>query len=73
MRQARPQSCSIPKEVITSFELRLRKKMLHARINTFFRNYYDRKKNEIGQVSQGGFSLRDDLYAVLKTKRTKRK
>ena len=73
MRQARPQSDQIPNETVMSFELRWRKKMVHARINSFIRNYYDRKANDAGQVSQGGFTLRDDLYAIVKSTKSRRK
>ena len=73
MKQARPSTTCISDKQIKDFELRWRKKMIHARLNAFLRGFYNRRSKEEGFATQGGFTLRDDLYAVAKDVRRKRK
>ena len=69
MWMAKPHTQAITVDVITRFELRWRKKMIHARINAFIRGYYQKKAEETGRFSKGGLTLRDDLYALAKASR----
>ena len=72
MQTARPRTQTIHVDVIRRFELRWRKKMIHARINAFIKGYYHKKAQEMGRVTKGGFTLRDDLYALAKANRKRK-
>ncbi len=52
---------------VTKFEKELRRKMLYARLNGFISYHYQKEAAEQGNLSSGAFTLRDDLYAAVKT------
>ena len=69
MHQSRPTTKTIPSHTIVKFESRLRKKMLHARLNTFINNHYEKEAKLRGKTSKGSFTLRDDLYAIVRKRK----
>ena len=69
MEQARPSIVHISNMIIYSFERRWRKKMVHARLNGFINHHYDKEAVASGKFGKGGFTLRDDLYAIAKKQR----
>ena len=71
MNQAYPESKSIKQKVIEKLEIRLRMKMVNARVKTFIRNHYEKHLRDKGATSQGSFTLRDDLYALARSKTSK--
>ena len=62
LRQARP-DLTIQKKTIKLLESKLRKKMIHARLNGFIQHHYTTLMEKQGQRSEGGQSLRDNLYS----------
>ena len=43
--------------------------MVHARLNGFINHHYDKEAEASGKFGKGGFTLRDDLYAIAKKQR----
>ena len=43
--------------------------MVHARLNGFVNHHYDKEAEVSGKFGKGGFTLRDDLYAIAKKQR----
>ncbi len=58
---------SFSQGTVTKFENELRRKMLYARLNGFIRYHYEREAALQGNLTSGAFTLRDDLYAAVKT------
>ena len=67
MISARP-TLDIETSVMEKFELRWRMKMINARINGFIQNFYNKLISADGNRTEGGATLRDNLYAVTSRK-----